>query len=228
MGVKVALDSDMLRNLTDFCRLSKDGTSYKCSTTLNNKHIQQNHEGYVYLFNYIKKRKIELCVCPTVFSEISHLEGVVEFVKKYCTRTFPDIEKVEKLAKAYSSPYTHKGETFYQPMERIFVSAIDKYVPSNDCYIMACATLDNCCLLTNNLADYVFDNHSGDINNHRRADGIRVINSKFGFKKMINDHVHFIPQPISFTKLIKQLEKKQYKTISYEQNNNDIEDLDIL
>ena len=229
MSVKIAVDSDMLRNLTDFYNLTKGGTIFKYSVNIHNKHIQQNHELYIYLLNLIMKRKLELRVCPTVYREIMHLDNVVKFVEKYCARPTYDAAKVEKLANAYSSPYKHKGETYYQPMERIFVSAIDKYVPSNDCYIMACATVDYCCLLTNNFADYVFDTHSGDLNNHRRADGIRNINTKFGFKKNVCEHVHFIPQPISLSKLIKSLQNKQYKTLFYnDPQQNEIEDIEAL
>ena len=218
MSLRIAVDSDMLRNLAAFYNLTKDGKVIKYNSSVHNEHINQNLEDYLFLFSYIKQFKIEILVGPVVYNEIKHLDNITNFVEKYCHLTNPDKNKVKILAKAYSSPYMDKGKTLYQPMEKIYVAAIDSYVPSNDCFIMAEATVNECFLLTNNLKDFIFDNKLGDTDNHRRVEGIRIINTQHKYKRILQDNIYFIPQPVSFSKLIKQLKKKAYKTLSYTPN----------
>ena len=91
-------------------------------------------------------------------------------------------------------------------MDKQFVAAINKEVPSNDCYIMAQATVDSCYLLTNNLQHFIYDRFSNDINDHRRVDGIKQINIQHGFRKKLENGKEFVPQPIVIKKLVKMLE----------------------
>jgi len=207
---KISLDSDALRVLVYFCELTKDGTIFKYNNPKNikNEHLQLNFEEYTYFFNAIKSRKVKLIVSKYVYNEVKHVQNNVDFINKYCHKNFhTDINNVEELAQAYRNPYIQNGQEMMPPMNKNYIAAINEEVPSNDCYIMADATVNHCNLLTNNLQDFIFDKTMDDPYNHRRLEGIKAINIQKGYKRKLLDKSEFIPQPIVLKKLNKLLRK---------------------
>ena len=70
-------------------------------------------------------------------------------------------------------------------MKSVFIADINKYAPSNDCYIMAQATIEGLPLLTGNGKDFVFNsrnpNNSQRKNNRDRVKGIIQVNILNGY-----------------------------------------------
>ena len=214
--MKVAIDSDMLRDLVFFERLTKGGVvfKYKNPWNIDNSTVRKFLDEFTYLYNAVVNNQIELHVSKYVYNEVKHDEYVVAFVEKYCHRN-PKVDeaKIEELAHAYSNMIVINGEQELPPINRCYVAAIDKYVPTNDSYIMADATVNRLGLLTNNVCDFIFDKASPDKENHRRIDGIIFINRKFGYKKSGIDG-DYIPQPIVIKKLVKYLKNVHDRKIN--------------
>jgi len=225
-SIKLRVDSDIIRNLAHFSKITKEGTSIKYIDTnrISNEHIKQNFEDYLFIMDKIKSGELEIFVSKYVFREVEHIEYVFEFIQKYCSSKFSNnTEEIEKLANAYCNPYTENGEELLPPMNRQYVAAINKVVPTNDCYIMADATVNYSFLLTNNLQDYIYDKTSSNPQDHRRIDGIRAINVQHGYKrKGVNGD--FIPQPMVIKKFVRYMRNYSEKskdnlvTKKYKQN----------
>ena len=81
-------------------------------------------------------------------------------------------------------------------MKSVFIADINKYVPTNDCYIMAQATIEKCCLLTGNGQDFVFNKRNEDKNVHDRVRGIVHINILNGYYDEAEDEHKITPAPI--------------------------------
>lgn len=206
---KIRIDSDMLRNLALFCRYTKDG-SYLKNIDYNKiscEHIKQNFDDYLFIMDKIKSGELEVYISKYVLRENEHIDYVMEFKRKFCyTKITDNKEKIEDLANAYSSPYTENNTEFLPPMDREYIAAFDKVVPSNDCFIMADATVNYSFLLTNNLQHFIYDKSSKDPNDHRRIDGIRAINVKKGYKRK-GTNGDFIPQPMVLQKMVRFLRR---------------------
>ena len=110
-------------------------------------------------------------------------------------------EKARKLADAYTKPYFYTDRDGKEiqadaPMKSVFVADINKYVPTNDCYIMAQATVEHCSLLTGNGKDFIFDKRDEDRYNHARVRGITQINIANGYYSETSPGHYVTPKPI--------------------------------
>ena len=206
---KIRIDSDMLRNLALFCKYTKDGNYLKNIDyrKISDDHIKQYFDDYLFIMDKVKSGKLEIYVSRYVIREIEHIDYVMEFKSKFChTKIIDNNDKIEDLANAYCSPYIENGEKLLPPMDKQYVAAINKVVPTNDCYIMAEATVNFSFLLTNNLQHFIYDKSSPDPQDHRRIDGIRAINVKKGYSRK-GKNGDFIPQPMILPKLVRFLRK---------------------
>lgn len=197
--IKIALDSDMLRNIAYFCDVSN-----RTYNVMNNQHVYHNLEDYHYLLTCFNSGLIEFRIGKVVFKENNHLEAILNFIKNYKIKSINAPEhQVLVMAQAYCSSYTDINKVKHPaPMNKEYIAADDEFKPSNDAFIMAEATIGNCLLLTNNFKHFIsFSEAEYD---HRRADGIKCINKQFKFDKIKGNKV-FTPQPLTLKTLVKFL-----------------------
>lgn len=180
----IAIDSDILRELSFLSILRKEyGHSINPEKLPLNSALKKDFNYFINLLNCIEYDDIRIVIVDAVYQESKHSESLIDFIKQYCY--FPNItavnyqekaEKARKLAKAYCSEYIYEDEEKPAPMKSVFIADINKYAPSNDCYIMAQATIEGLPLLTGNGKDFVFNNrnpnNSQRKNNHDRFKGI--------------------------------------------------------
>ena len=185
--IYLALDSDVLRTLTLLYILKKEH-GYIDIEKIKDNSLKKNFNYFNRLFTAIQHDEIRPLIVDAVYQESKHSPSLIEFMKTHCY--FPNInavnyqekaEKARKLASEYVKPYTYKNEQFDAPMKAMFVADVNKYVPTNDCYIMAQATVEHCSLLTGNGKDFIFNQRDEDKSNHNRVRGIAQINILNGY-----------------------------------------------
>ena len=174
-----AIDSDILRALTSIDLIGYDPTS-----------LMKKWGGYFKnLYQKMKNDEIRLVIVDGVYQESQHSSHLLSFMKKYCY--FPKINAVnyqrkaneaESLAEAYCSPFSIGNKQYTAPMKKVFNAGNRKFSPTNDCFIMAQATIEGICLITANGKDFIFDEKIGK-ENHDRAKGIMNINIAKGYYK---------------------------------------------
>lgn len=102
--VKIALDSDMLRNLAYFCR-----TNNKTHNLMNNQHVYHNIDSYYYLLSCIYDNTIELFIGKTVYKENKHSQEILDFIDEYNIKLInAPIEQVKTIADIYCNSYKDK------------------------------------------------------------------------------------------------------------------------
>ena len=134
--------------------------------------------------------EIRLVILDAVFQESQHSkEYLLKFMKQYCY--FTKINAVNyqrkaaearRLANAYCEPFEVGDREFSAPMKKVFNAANGTFSPTNDCFIMAQATIEGICLITANGKDFIFDEKIGK-ENHDRAKVIMSINMSKGYYK---------------------------------------------
>lgn len=194
----LALDSDILRTIT-FLEVLKTEHGFIDINKIHNKVLKDDFNYFIKLLNAINQNEIRPLIVDAVYQESKHSDSLIAFMKKYCY--FPNVnavnyqekaEKARKLANAYTKPYTYidrydgKEKQAQAPMKSVFIADINKYVPTNDCYIMAQATIENCPLLTGNGKDFIFNQRNEDKYAHERVKGIIDINILNGYYKTNN------------------------------------------
>ena len=209
----VAIDSDILRHLA-YLELRMQDHEEITPEDFNDNLLVRDFNFYKRILEYAKRDEVRLLIVDAVFQESRHSNTLVQFMKEYCY--FPNInavnfqEKANKasvLAHAYCSEYLFEGQVFDPPMKSVFVADIHKVVPTNDAYIMAQATVEQCCLLTGNKRDFIFDEKQGEDNN-ARVIGIRRINKEHGYYEE-NEYGIGVAQPITINKLAGSLKRDE-------------------
>ena len=213
----LALDSDILRTLT-FLHVLKSEHGFIDRTKIHNKALKDDFNYFINLYNAINCNEIRPLIVDAVYQESKHSPSLVEFIKQFCY--FPNVnaanyqekaEKARKLANAYTKPYTHtdrydgKEKHAPAPMKSVFIADINKYVPTNDCYIMAQATIENCPLLTGNGKDFIFNQRNEDKYAHERVNGIIDINILNGYYKTDDRGNKITTKPIMINTIAKIL-----------------------
>lgn len=205
----IAIDSDVLRELAFFDLLKKEYGHVKIEQIPSNSGLKKDFNYFISLYNCILYEDIKVVIVDAVYQESKHSPNLVKFIKEYCY--FPNInvanyqEKAEKarhLANAYCSPYEYHGETKPAPMKSIFVAAINQYVPTNDCFIMAQATIEGLPLLTGNGQDFVFNVKNENKDEHDRVKGIAHINIVNGYSTTNNKGFEVTSAPILIFDLV--------------------------
>lgn len=181
-----AIDSDVLRCLayTDIILKANPNDDFsKCKDPV----VKSNKNYLSKLLDLAKKDKARLLIVNTVYQESKHSEKLIDFMKEYCY--FPDInfanydekcEKIEKLVDKYCSPYTVSGTTYDAPFMKTYNAALKRKVAPNDAYIVAEASVEMACLITNNSRHIIYnERNNGDTNS--RVRGIANINIAEGY-----------------------------------------------
>ncbi len=181
-----AIDSDVLRVLTYIDINIKYYPD--CDLKNSTDPLLRKWSGYLTrLYHRMKNDEIRFVIVDAVFQESQHSTSLLTFMKKYCY--FPKINAVNyqrkaaearRLANAYCEPYVVGDKEYPAPMKKVFNAESGKSSPTNDCYIMAQATLEGISLITANGRDFIFDEKAGKENKFR-AKGIMNINIARGY-----------------------------------------------
>ena len=181
-----AIDSDILRTLTYLDALLKNDPNYDLRNTPDP--LLKKWSGYILkLYKKMQNDEIRLVIVDAVYQESQHSLSLVSFMREYCY--FTKINAVNyqrkaaearRLANAYCEPYEVGDREFSAPMKKVFNAESGKSSPTNDCYIMAQATMQGICLITANGRDFIFDDKIGK-ENHDRSRGIMCINIAKGY-----------------------------------------------
>lgn len=183
----IAIDSDVLRHLTLLNILKKQHGTIDVRK-INDDGLKRDFNYFIRLYNCVLHDEIRLLIVDAVYQESKHSSALIDFMKEYCY--FPNVnainyqdktEEARKLANAYTESYIYNGEVHEAPMKKVYVADIKKYVPTNDCYIMAQATVEQCPLLTGNGQDYVFNKRSDPYYYNSRVKGIVYVNINNGY-----------------------------------------------
>ena len=231
----IAIDSDILREIAYLDLLKKE---YGKNIDPNliypaDRHLRKDFHYFIALYNSMTHNDIRIVIVDAVYQESKHSECLLNFIKKYCY--FPNVnaanyqEKAEKartLAYAYCSEYEHKGKTEPAPMKSVFVADINKHVPTNDCYIMAQATIEGLPLLTGNGKDFVFNVKNENKEEHDRVVGIVHINILHGYSKTNKKGYEITSAPILIYDLAPML--KQVFKIDTPNQSEDLIKADLL
>lgn len=184
--VYFAIDSDVLRTLAYIDKILESGKYYDFTNSPDP--LLKRWSGYFQRLYYkMKSDEIRLVIVDAVYQESQHSKSLLEFMKHYCY--FPKINAVNyqrksaearKLADAYCNSYNVGDKEFPAPMKQVFNAQSNTFSPTNDCFIMAQATIEGICLITANGRDFIFDERSNN-ENHDRAKGITNINISRGY-----------------------------------------------
>lgn len=195
-----AIDSDILRELTFIDIIKKSNKTLDEITTTDP--LLQKYGGYLQrLYFKMKTGEINLVIVDAVYQESKHSKSLLDFIKEYCY--FPDInavnyqekaEEARKLAYAYCSPFDNNGVEEPSPMKLVFIADINKSVPTNDCYIMAQATIEGISLITANGKDFIFNKRNASLE-HDRSRGIAIINEQYGYYDKNSKNKNLSPKP---------------------------------
>ncbi|MBR6779023.1 MAG: hypothetical protein IKM43_02595 [Clostridia bacterium] len=214
-----------------------------CSTkNFNKKDIAK---FYLNLYSMVKKDTVRLFVSPAVLSETDDPRNkeridFLNFIKNMCymphieegeeVETLYGYEEVVKLANIYTTPYKYvdkysrETKTSLPPMRTKLSLYNQKYIPENDAFIMAYATIYGCSLLTENVTDFIYINDGDNIG--RRAKCIKHLNIENGYyleidtngyktacvpissslfiQKVLEDHPKFNVDLINFSKAVSE------------------------
>ena len=114
-------------------------------------------------------------------------------------------------------------------MKEVFVAEIKKHVPSNDCYIMAQATIENCDLLTANGKDFIFNERTTGGVDHDRVLGIVQVNIANGYFTMNDASPYPIaPKPFLIDTLSRILKNGTSALAHHNQDDNKVKADTIL
>ena len=181
-----AIDSDVLRVLA-FLDIILEQSSEQDLRNSPDPLIKRWGGYFKRLYYKMQRDEIRLVIVDAVFQESQHSTSLLSFMKKYCY--FPKINAVNyqrkaaearKLANAYCSNFVVGDREYPAPMKKIFNAESTTFSPTNDCYIMAQATIEGIPLITANGKDFIFDERAGT-ENHDRAKGIMSVNIAKGY-----------------------------------------------
>lgn len=194
-----AIDSDVLRVLTFIDLTLKNNPDFDLRSSQDP--LLKKWSGYFYrLLTKAKNDELRFVIVDAVYQESQHSSCLLNFMREYCY--FPKINAVNyqkkahearKLANAYCSPYELGDKSYPAPMKTVFNAESTTFSPTNDCYIMAQATIEGLCLITANGKDFIFDEKSKS-ENHHRAKGIINVNISKGYYASSQGKFH-TPRP---------------------------------
>ncbi len=181
-----AIDSDVLRTLTFVETILNNNPEIELR--ISPDPLLKKWSGYFHrLYKKMLNDEIRLVIVDAVFQESQHSLSLLTFMKKHCY--FPKINAVNyqrkasearRLANSYCEPFEIGDREYSAPMKKVFNAESGKSSPTNDCYIMAQATIEGVPLITANGKDFIFDEKAGT-ENHTRAKGIMSINIAKGY-----------------------------------------------
>lgn len=215
--IYVALDSDVFRSLAWAESILMKHGSLDDDRARRDPFIAKSADYIVKLLYLARIDKVRFYITRTVYHENKHLlknrnNPIFNFAKNMCY--FPDVTSKKYttyvghsrvLAQTYCDPSGGRPA----PMKSTYSEYCGSYVPENDAYIMAQATVAGCyCLLTNNARDYLFNEKIDDETQKSRKSAIIDINRELGYGTYSRDGKMFLTtKPVTITSLIKTLEK---------------------
>lgn len=181
-----AIDSDILRSLRFIDLIMESGQRYDFANSPDP--LLKKWGGYLRkLYAKMKNDELRLVIVDAVYQESQHSVSLLTFMKNYCY--FPKVNLVNyqrksaearRLANSYCEPYEVGDREYAAPMKKVFNATSGAFAPTNDCYIMAQATIEGISLITANGRDFIFDDKLGK-ENHDRAKGIMNVNISKGY-----------------------------------------------
>gem|GEM_PF-6108705 len=175
--IYIALDSDILRSLAILAPYYTNNVYFDYKTSKD--FILSKYTGYLLrlLDRVVNQKDIRLLVTASTFYEVRNHANALKFINEFCY-----VPQLDNLS--------------IPPMEARYFSEVSAYCPTNDCYIMAEATVENACLLTNNAKDFIFNSNFPQ-DDASRAIGIIEINRAFGYV----DEDDIVPRPFAISML---------------------------
>ena len=216
--IYIAIDSDILRTLRLLDILKKEHGFIE-TDKIKDFVLKRDFNYFNRLFTAIENGEIKPLIVDAVYQESKHSPSLISFIKEYCY--LPNVnavnyqekaEEARNLAYAYTKPYEFKGFENPAPMKAVFIADINKYVPTNDCYIMAQATIENCSLLTGNGKDFIFNQRNDDKFAHERVRGIAQININHGYYHEDIPGHYITSKPIMIDTLAKIIKNENFNT----------------
>jgi len=204
--IYIALDSDILRSLAILAPYYTNNVYFDYKTSKD--FILSKYTGYLLrlLDRVVNQKDIRLLVTASTFYEVRNHANALKFINEFCYvpqldnflnfESVPKKELIKQLAYAYCGIGKSHDSTSIPPMEARYFSEVSAYCPTNDCYIMAEATVENACLLTNNAKDFIFNSNFPQ-DDASRAIGIIEINRAFGYV----DEDDIVPRPFAISML---------------------------
>ena len=192
----VAVDSDILRAFAFVATGDNIGQVDKGCSLI--KYCQNNLK---LLKKFASENKLTLVITETVYGECSAMPALKTFMDKDYFKIVPTIDRdlVHGIAEAYTNPVIlDDGTTMKKPMETHYVAALGKTAPTNDCYIMAEASVLGIDLLTFNYRDYMMYDNKPSI----RVAAIAKINRELG---LLFDNVNGekdVPRPLKIDQFV--------------------------
>lgn len=194
----IAVDSDVLRALVELKECLELNPNYDIYHS--QLELIKNYGKIVKkMLNLVLTGELNLFVGNTVYHEVKHRHNCVEFIKEFCYMpkmnddNYKDIiAKTDELALKYCKNYKVGNKLYYPPMDLRYVPYFKQYVPCNDAYVMAEATIVNCFLITCNAKDFIYNEHYKERNELRKT-GIIAINRNMRYM----DKNGSSPMPVS-------------------------------
>ena len=189
----VALDADVLRRVSVYYYYITKNPTGDFSDCLEFQHLstfakEKQLEETRILHEMLISKKISVFIGNTVYHQVIHKKECMKYLKKIDTY-FPNMKtenfseitfKTDELAYSYTKDEFKVNErTYHPPMNISYNAFLRRYIPCEDAYVMAEATVVGCTLITLNGKDFVYDN-SVELHNMRTV-GIIDINKRKGF-----------------------------------------------
>lgn len=217
--IYIALDSDVFRSISWAQSILLNGGSLDDDRTKNDPFISKNKEQIKDLLQLSKIDKVRFLITRTVYHENKHLlknksNPMYLFAKNFCY--FPDVSSKEYRndigrARVLAQTYCEQTNNMPSPMKSTYSEYDGTYVPENDAYIVAQATVAGCyCLLTNNKKDYLFNEKTDSECEKSRKNAIIQINKKMGYGSYSDDgRIFLTTKPTTISALMNTLQKHQ-------------------
>lgn len=212
---------------------SSESFSYEWLIRTLNPHdpIIKNHpQNFSYLYKLLKQDKVRFYITETVLRENKHIKDCITFMIENCYMHTPMSEKekdsrqeeISNLVNAYTTQQliNKRGQKIIvePPMKKEYSAFVGKMIPTNDCFIMAEATVDNVTLLTDNGKDFIFDIKENKFNEYGKLTKSRTarivdINIALGYYSINEFGNRDVPKPLNLDTLANIIKYKGLEAI---------------
>ena len=203
--IYLAVDSNILRALTVlyFQDQNRNAKLDKIDWRL-----IKNYGGALNEFlRKINEDEFRMLIVSTAFEEVQHLPDIVEFIldkgyfpKRDITNFVSKSADAEELATRYCKEFyvDDFGKKIPPPMVLHYDPFLKSQKPSKDAVIMAEASIEGACILTNDQDFVSVKNDRVQHGNCYRANGIILLNQKY-----LKDYRDFTPRPFDLDYFVK-------------------------
>jgi len=201
--IYLAIDSDILRGLAFVARGKNIGQVDKNCNLI--KYFQNDLKM---IKKFAAESKIKLVITETVYGECKENPAIKNFMESdYFIIAKIDRDIVHEIATAYTLPVVlDDGMEIKKPMESHYDAALGRTAPTNDCYIMAEASVLGIDLLTFNYRDFMMYNDKPSL----RVAAITKINSEFGLVFNNVNGEKSIPRPLKIDQCVDNIRHTKF------------------